>query len=113
MRSRYRRQAASLDATIPGGSEGEDSFVDLMPSKIPTPDETLLNLEARKAVQTIISRMPDKLRMVLLLSYFHGFQYSQIAEMLDVPLGTVKSRLHSAIKYFAQKWKAVSEDTKA
>jgi RNA polymerase sigma-70 factor (ECF subfamily) len=50
--------------------------------------------------------MPENLRTVLLLSYFNDFAYKQIAEILDVPLGTVKSRLHAAVQYFAKQWKA-------
>ena len=62
-----------------------------MPANIPSPDEAMLNLETRQAVQTIVDRMPESLRVVLLLSYFHEFPYKEIAEILDVPLGTVKS----------------------
>jgi RNA polymerase sigma-70 factor (ECF subfamily) len=110
MRSRTRRQAAPLDATV-GGSAADDktSYADLMPADIPPPDESLLNFETREAVQKIVDRMPENLRMVLLLSYFHGFAYKDIAEMLDVPLGTVKSRLHAAVRYFAKQWKATVE----
>ena len=42
--------------------------------------------------------------IVLLLSYFHDFAYKDIAEVLSVPLGTVKSRLHLAVKEFARQW---------
>ncbi len=109
MRSRWRRQAAPLDAMI-GGHEGDrTSYADLMPSDIPPPDEALLNLETRQAVQNIVDKMPESLRVVLLLSYFHDFPYKDIAEVLDVPLGTVKSRLHAAVKHFAQQWKATAE----
>ncbi len=109
MRSRWRRQAAPLDATI-GGHEGDrTSYADLMPADIPSPDEAMLNLETRQAVQNIVDKMPESLKVVLLLSYFHDFPYKDIAEVLDVPLGTVKSRLHAAIKYFAAQWKATAE----
>jgi RNA polymerase sigma-70 factor (ECF subfamily) len=45
----------------------------------------------------------------LLLSYFHQFPYKQIGEILDIPLGTVKSRLHAAVAHFADRWKAMNE----
>ncbi len=109
MRSRWRRQAAPLDAAV-GRHEGDrTSYADLMPANIPSPDEAMLNLETRQAVQTIVDRMPESLRVVLLLSYFHEFPYKEIAEILDVPLGTVKSRLHAAVKHFARQWKATAE----
>ncbi len=109
MRSRRRKPAASLDATIAGGESDEATYAELMPSKIPQPSESLVNLETRTAVQNIVSEMPENLKSVLLLSYFHEFAYKEIAKMLDVPLGTVKSRLHAATKRFAKEYKAVAE----
>jgi len=106
MRKSYRRRAAPLDATVAGSSDEATTYADLMPSDIPAPDESLLNLETRQAVQNIIQQMPENLRTVLLLSYFNEFPYKEIAEILDVPLGTVKSRLHAAVGYFAKQWKA-------
>ena len=44
-----------------------------------------------------------------MLNYFQEFPYKDIAEILNVPLGTVKSRLHAAVKHFAERWKAVAE----
>jgi len=108
MRSRARRQAAPLDAEV-AGSEGEATYLDLMPANIPEPVESLLNLETRRAVQSIVEEMPEHLRTVLLLSYFHDFPYKEIAEILSVPLGTIKSRLHAAVKLFAKRWKALVE----
>lgn len=109
MRSRQRRQAAPLDATIGGDEDGRTSYADIMPSNIPSPDFSLLNLETRRAVEKIISQMPESLRIVLLLSYFDELPYKEIADILNVPLGTVKSRLHAAIKYFARQWQAVAK----
>ena len=106
LRSRSRRPAASLDATISSDGSQATSFVDLMPSNIPSPMQSLQNQETADAVQSIVAQMPEGLRSVLVLSYFHDFHYKQIAEILNVPLGTVKSRLHVAVKEFARRWKS-------
>jgi len=111
MRSRARRRAAPLDAEV-AGSRGEATYADLMPADVPQPDESLMNIETRSAVQNIVRNMPDNLRVVLLLSYFQGFAYKDIAEILGLPLGTVKSRLHAAVKRFAKLWKAAAERVK-
>lgn len=111
MRSRARRQAAPLDATVGGEREGRTSYADIMPADIPAPDEAALNLETRQAVERIVKEMPESLRVVLLLSYFNELPYKEIAEMLNVPLGTVKSRLHAAVKEFARQWKAFVKKT--
>ena len=108
LRSRSRRQAAPLDATIGGSDDERGSYADLIPSDIPNPDELSMNLETRQAVQNIVREMPESLRTVILLCYFHDFPYKEIAEILEVPLGTVKSRLHAALKHFAGKWKSAA-----
>lgn len=107
LRSRSRRRAAPLDAQI-GGDEDANSFVDLLEAEVELPAEQLANTELRQAVQKAVMQMPENLRDVILLSYFHQFSYKEIAEILQVPLGTVKSRLHAAVGQFAQRWKAVA-----
>ncbi len=106
LRGRFRHPTAELDARISGSDEEHTRYVDLMPADVPRPEESLQNQEAADAVKTIVEQMPENLRVVLLLSYFHGFPYKEIAEILDVPLGTVKSRLHVAVKEFARRWRA-------
>ena len=54
--------------------------------------------------------MPEHLKEVLVLSYYHRFAYKEMAEILGIPLGTVKSRLHSAVSYFGREYQlAVKE----
>ena len=53
----------------------------------------------------MLAELPPAYREVLILSYFHRFAYKQMAEMLNVPLGTVKSRLHGALAYFAREYR--------
>ncbi len=105
LRSRSRRQAAPLDAQM-SSTDDATTYADLMPANIPAPDESILNLEVRQTVQNIVRDMPEDLRNVLILSYFQELPYKEVAEILDLPLGTVKSRLHTAVKHFAQKWKS-------
>lgn len=109
LRKKSRRPALPLDAEVSSGTEGNTTYAELIPSNIPSPDENILNLETRQAVQRVVQEMPENLRTVLLLNYFQEFPYQEIAEMLNLPLGTVKSRLHTAVKQFAQRWKAISE----
>ncbi len=112
MRSRLRRAAAPLDATVSGTADDRTTYADLMPSDVPAPQESMLNLEDRLAVESIVSQMPEHLRTVLVLSYFSDLPYKEIAEILGVPLGTVKSRLHAAVKHFAEQWKAMAGNKK-
>ena len=65
--------------------------------------------ELQQLVHNTVATMPEHLREILLLSYFHQFPYKQISEILDIPLGTVKSRLHAAVAHFADRWRAQNE----
>ncbi len=48
--------------------------------------------------------MPDFLREVVLLAYYQGLKYRDIAEILGIPVGTVKSRLHAALLKLQEAW---------
>lgn len=104
-RRNTRRQAMSLSAAI--GEEGEGQrYVDLLEADLPSPDEPLADAERSRLVRGAIDSMPVHLREILLMSYFQRMSYNQIADSLEIPLGTVKSRLHTAVATFARAWKA-------
>lgn len=103
-RWRARRPELPLDAAVGGGQEGQ-SFGDLMSEDSPDPSEPLEAAEQRELVRQMVEQMPDHLREVLILAYYHHFAYKQIAEMLEIPLGTVKSRLHAAVGHFGRSWR--------
>ena len=103
---KWRRTSA-----VPIGSmtDSEDLSFDDMLNTITSdpkmPYEELEKNETALNVGQIIASMPDNLREILLLSYFQRFSYKQMAEILSIPIGTVKSRLHTAVGRFAKGWK--------
>ena len=80
-----------------------------MQSSAELPGEPMEKQELQQQVQQTVSTMPEHLREILLLSYFHQFPYKQISDILDIPLGTVKSRLHAAVAHFADRWRATNQ----
>lgn len=112
LRSAARKTTHSLDNTAGGNGSGVATFLDLMESPIETPEDGLMRREDMESVREVLSGLPDIYREVLLLNYFHRFPYKQIAQMLDLPLGTVKSRLHSALAHFARAWQARQESNR-
>lgn len=60
------------------------------------PEDSATTRETRVAVRRAIMELPEKLREVMILYELQGETYEDIAEILDVPLGTVKSRLFNA-----------------
>jgi RNA polymerase sigma-70 factor (ECF subfamily) len=78
----------------------------LTSSEISMPHEEIEKNETALRVGRIIMNMPENLREILILAYFNKFSYKQMAEILSIPIGTVKSRLHTAVGRFAKDWKA-------
>ena len=62
-------------------------------------------------VRQAVRAMPDHLRSVLLLVYFNGFAYKDTAEILGIPVGTVKSRIHAAIAELGRRLGRLREQT--
>lgn len=105
MRSNARRPVSPLQASISPGDDESGEFLSLMASSDETPDRPMETEELRRKVQDVVMSMPANLREILLLSYFHQFPYKQISDILGIPLGTVKSRLHAAVAHFALRWR--------
>lgn len=107
LRSRGRRREQSLDL---GGDESDaPSAAALVPALEPSAAEGVETTETREAVQKLIASMPEHLRMILVLGYYQQLPYAEIAEVLGIPVGTVKSRLHAAVTHFAKLWHARAE----
>ena len=52
-----------------------------------------------KEIMKIILKLPYEKRAVFILKHYYGYKYEEISEILGCPLGTVRSRLHNAVKY--------------
>jgi RNA polymerase sigma-70 factor (ECF subfamily) len=105
----YRR---SFAVSIGGMTGSEDaSFGEVLNSITSyqtTPYDNIEQSERAMRVRQTIADMPADLREILILSYFNRFSYKQMADILSIPIGTVKSRLHTAVNRFAKEWKARS-----
>ena len=105
-RRQKRRATASLSAPVGSNNDGETEFVDLLAAEEGSPEDPLSKQEEAGIVKKVVDELPHHYREILLLSYFQKMSYNQIADALDIPLGTVKSRLHSAVASFADSWKS-------
>ncbi len=73
----------------------EGSFFDKITSGESAEDLTLKE-ELHKYVRSFVEALPDKLRVVILLREVEDMSYEEISEMMNIPLGTVRSRLFNA-----------------
>ncbi|RKY10708.1 MAG: RNA polymerase sigma factor [Planctomycetota bacterium] len=108
LRKMQRGASVELGVVADAGDVSIDDVVNLLTSYKITPDEEVSGDETAQRVREIIANMPEKLRGILILAYFEQFSYKQMAEILSIPIGTVKSRLHTAVVYFTKKWKAAN-----
>lgn len=89
---RKQRMALSLQASRPGQS-GIDPLDD---SEGNRPGHALERAEQERRVQDALNRLSPEHRAVLVLKEMEGQKYETIAEILQVPVGTIRSRLHRA-----------------
>jgi RNA polymerase sigma-70 factor (ECF subfamily) len=108
LRAQSRRPTNQLQAAIAPSNDDSGEFIDLLKSEENSPSEPMEKRELQELVQKTVMEMPANFREILLLSYFHQFPYKQIGEILDIPLGTVKSRLHAAVAFFADRWRMLN-----
>jgi RNA polymerase sigma-70 factor (ECF subfamily) len=69
----------------------------------PTPEEVAVSQEFQWRLERAMDEMPEKSRIVLLLAAIEGYTLEEVAGMLGIPIGTVKSRLFLARKQLAEK----------
>ena len=60
------------------------------------PDQVSEDSELREAIRSAVERLPEHYRVILLLRHQEQLSYEEIAAALDIPLGTVKARIHRA-----------------
>jgi RNA polymerase sigma-70 factor (ECF subfamily) len=92
-----RRPEVPLDAYVGTENDEGQTFRDFLADEAELPDAAMERGEEEELIRELMMQLPEHLREALVLGYYHRFAYKEIAEILDVPLGTVKSRLHAAV----------------
>lgn len=100
---RYRPE--SIDEPLPTG----DSRVELIPGSGPDALEHLLAQERAAILVRALDHLPLAFREVLTLRFEEDMRLEEIATVLDLPLGTVKTRLHRALKHLRRTLQMKSE----
>ena len=103
-RRNRRHRMVSLDNRT-GGEDDVGSLVEMLSGSERTADEQMESEEAREWVRSAVDELPDGLKQALLLVYHKGMKYREAADVLGIPVGTVKSRLHSAVLKLNESWR--------
>ncbi len=107
LRKKARRPSINLS-----GLENDEKEFDLLDALLTddtTPEDIYSQKQLCQQVRDIVDGLPVNLREILVLAYFNQLSYKEMAESLNIPLGTVKSRLHSAVATFSAKYKEITE----
>lgn len=106
MRTRSRRvQTVSYDAPV-RPDRGEDVFNVEAADQGPTPEQAMLHDTMSEELEAALLRLKPEQRLLVLLADVEGMPYSEIALVVGVPVGTVRSRLHRAHKALRQQLNA-------
>ena len=107
LRRQRRFTRLSLEASGPAVSDGEATTLgDMLESSEAGPDTALDLVELRQRVRDAVDDLPEHLKPVVIMAYFQELKHRDISEALDIPVGTVKSRLFTAVRLLQDRWPA-------
>ena len=99
-RSKLRRRRSRPMVSIDDREEDNPLFS--LPDERATPAEHTLERERAVAVREALAQLPEAQRTVIILKEYNGLKFREIAEILDTPESTVKSRLYHGLEDLAQ-----------
>jgi len=91
MRRHSHTRTVSLDAPAPVEDAG---WADLLPADDPVPADELVRRESVDILQKALARLPLTYRSSIALCDIEGLSYDEIAQIMAIPVGTVRSRIH-------------------
>jgi RNA polymerase sigma-70 factor, ECF subfamily len=102
-RRNRRHRAASLDRRLARDFEGEPgALIETLGGPDGGPGEEAEAAEQVEQLRRAVDELPEATRQVIQLVYFQGLKYREAAGILGIPVGTVKSRLHTAIEKLSE-----------
>jgi RNA polymerase sigma-70 factor (ECF subfamily) len=95
--TRHKRQEMTIDAPVNSGicDDGEEAMClsGILMDSAESPYDVAARAEMKARVEEALRKLPEAFRTVVVLREMEGFSYEEIGEILEVPAGTVKSRL--------------------
>jgi len=98
LRRLKRRRESPLTVDDEEHEPGERSFL----SSEPTPDSSLVQEERAALVREALAKLPESYRTVLVLRHYQDLKFREIADVLEIPEGTVKSRMAEGLTQLNQ-----------
>ncbi len=92
-----KKKTYSIDSN-PENDEGEEIEVDLKAQNL-DPEENLMKDQKIEMMRDVVNQLKPKYRELIELRYFKEYSYEEIADALEIPLGTVKAQLYRAREF--------------
>jgi RNA polymerase sigma-70 factor (ECF subfamily) len=100
-RLRKRKPNYSIDAEM-SDNDGTDWHA-ILPSDEAGPEDELILSETQQNIRNTIQSLPDKYRTVVVLRYLHDMSLQEISDVLEMPVTTVKTRVHRGREFLRKK----------
>ena len=94
LRKQKSNQYYSIDQSHPQAEDENATLSNLLETDFFDPEEEYIKNEKRELLVKLINDLPPDYSQIMGMRYFEGLSYKEIAKKLDLPLGTVKARLH-------------------
>ncbi len=91
-----RRKTLPTISLDPGEDESTDHRKDWEDTRAARPDQRVERSDLAQAIETAMDKLPPRYREIVALRYQEGLAYQEIAEILELPMGTVKTHIHRA-----------------
>jgi len=104
-RRNKRHRMVSLDRTSHGEKDDRsNSWSEKLVGDSPDPHHAASDQENSRWIHESVATLGESMQQVIHLVYYQGFKYREAAEVLGIPVGTVKSRLHAAVQRLGLHW---------
>ena len=101
LRKKRNRTSTSLDGLLEAGWSPSDEF--------DTPERHALNREKSAEIRRVIAELPEDMRAAVVLRDIEGMSYEEIARVLDINVGTIKSRISRGREKLREKFQSKAE----
>ena len=102
-----RDRLMPMDSIDQVGEVGVSSYAD---NAVISPESIFLQEEEKETVQAVVSSLPERYRLPIYLYYSSNLTVREIAEILQIPMGTVKSRIYNAKRILKKELEAIGYD---
>jgi len=103
-----KKRTFSMNET-PDGEEGQE-LANIIPADGPDPEENVMRKEKMIMMREVVEKLKPHYRKLIELRYFKEYSYEEIAEELNLPLGTVKAQLFRAREFIYNIMKNIPEN---